>query len=111
MSRNPEAATPADEQNFLNRTFERVGKHGLDVDTSSRTLSHVYQGLVGISVISQILIANDVANGSCGPALDDYLAGGLLDAVNALSSLMVNEIDRLADHAECRAKGGEVSNG
>ncbi|WP_322040076.1 hypothetical protein [Burkholderia diffusa] len=111
MSNPLEAATPDDEQNFLNRTFERVGERGLDVGAASRTLSQVHQGLIGISVISQILIANDVAKDSCGPALNDYLAGGLLGAMNALSTFMIDEIGDLADSADRRAKDAEVDHG
>ncbi|MFB5151642.1 hypothetical protein WJH60_18780 [Burkholderia orbicola] len=101
-------AQAAAQENFLNRTFERVGARGLDAGAASLTLSHVYQGLVGISAISQILIANDVAKDGCEPTLDGHLAGGLLGAVNSLSHFMLEEIDELADGADRRVRSAEV---
>ncbi|WP_175845332.1 hypothetical protein [Burkholderia arboris] len=107
---NPlDAATPAaDQENFLNRVFNRVSARGLVADSASRTLSDVHRGLVGISAISRILIANEVAKDSDEPALDGYLAGGLLDAVNALSSFMITQIGDLADQAGRRSEDAGV---
>lgn len=109
MSRNLEAATPAANQvNFLNRVFNRVSESGLAADSATSALSDVYRGLIGISAISQILIANEVAKDCSEPALDGHLAGGLLDAVNALSSFMIDHIEDLADHADRRSNDAEV---
>ncbi|MDF3091429.1 hypothetical protein [Burkholderia semiarida] len=112
MSRHLEAATPAaDQVNYLNRVFNRVNAQGLTMDGASRALSDVYRGLIGISAISQILIANEVAKDSSEPALDGHLAGGLLDAVNALSSFMIDQIEDLADQADRRSEDAEVHHG
>lgn len=111
MPLHPEAATPADEENFLNRTFDRISRDGLHVDSACRTLNHVYRGLYGINTISQILIANGVAEDCDQAPLNDTVVGGLLDAVNALSSLMMIEIDRLADRAAFGVESTEVRHG
>jgi hypothetical protein len=95
----------------LNRVFDRIGPHGLDTDYAGRTLNTIYRGLSGIRAISQILTASSVAEDCDEQPLKPVLAGGLLDAVSALSSLMVSEIDSLADHAYGRAQSVEVHHG
>ncbi|MGK8202917.1 hypothetical protein ACRS8P_29155 [Burkholderia cenocepacia] len=112
MSHNREAATPAaDQANFLNRVFNRVSGRGLAADAAASALSDVYRGLIGINAISQILIANEVAKDCSELALDGHLAGGLLDAVNALSSFMIDHIEDLADHADRHSDDAEVRHG
>ncbi|MDF3116322.1 hypothetical protein KPA94_23100 [Burkholderia semiarida] len=112
MSRNVQAATPAaDRHNIFNSVFDRVSPDGLRIASACRTLNHIYRGLYGITTISQILIANGVAEDSDEIPLSGTIVGGLLDAVNALSSLMMCEIDRLSDHAQRSAEGGEVRHG
>ncbi|AOJ13628.1 hypothetical protein WJ02_08590 [Burkholderia vietnamiensis] len=88
--------------------FDRVSVRGLAADDAACALSDVYRGLIGISAISQILIANEVAKDCSEPALDGHLAGGLLDAVNALSSFMIDQIEELADHADRHSDDAEV---
>ncbi|UVE64771.1 hypothetical protein L2Y90_13025 [Burkholderia pyrrocinia] len=108
MTSHLKSVTPADEQNFLNRTFERVGERGLTVGGACRTLNDAYRSVSGISAITKILIANSVAEDSDENPLNGVLVGGLLDAVDALSSFMIDEIGRLAEHAERGANEREV---
>jgi hypothetical protein len=97
-----------DEQNPLNRKFDRVSAAGLTPDAAAHTLNRLHRALQGISAITNLLIANGVMEDCCEPALNGFLAGGLLVAANALSDYAETDVEDLAEWAEKRAGAREV---
>ncbi|NPT36228.1 hypothetical protein [Paraburkholderia xenovorans] len=91
-----------DEENVLNRTFDRVTSCGLTAGAAAGTLNKLFSALQGIEAITRLLIADGVAVDCDEPALVPSTSGALLVAANALSQYATNDIERLADWAERR---------
>jgi len=93
---------------MLNMTFDRIEVGvALNPDAARRSLNKLHRALQGISGITQILIANNVADGCCEPALNGFLTASLVAAANSLSEFAVDEIEDLTDRAEKRAQDQE----
>jgi len=106
-----EEVNPHEPACMLNMTFDRIEVGvALGPDAARRSLNKLHRALQGISGITQILIANNVADGCCEPALNGYLTASLVAAANSLSEFAVDEIEGLADRAKRDARDQETDN-
>lgn len=98
------------ENNPLNERFERFSADSICANATAREMNDVQRALQGITAITQILLANGVAEDCDTMPLTGYLAGGLIAAAHALSSYAGTSVDRLADLCDRKAARKGVAN-
>lgn len=76
-----------------------------DVMLSSHAMQSITRSLRGINAIAAVLIAGDETETL---RLGDWLRGGLIEAVNALSWNMAEDLERANDRAALAQKRGEA---
>lgn len=99
-------SVPGDEQSPLDlhdlyHQQEAAG-YSRDLTLPSHVVQSLAQSLRGINAVTAVLIAGDNETLRLG----DWLRGGLIEAANALSWSMSNDLERANEHAARAQKGG-----